>query len=271
MKIISWNVNGIQGLLKKDLEGNKYNKFQVKNRLSNLIEKEEPDFLCLQEIRCSAKFNASLYLPGYIYANHSKIGKGYSGTMIIAKEKPISVIKDFGTFDSRSFVSQEGRVITLEYEDFYLVNVYTPNSKDNGARLSYRVNVWDNAFLSYIKHLQKSKKVITCGDFNVVPSDLDSYKPMKKFPGATPEEQKSFHGLLNLTELIDSYRIFNPKGLKWSWHYPWHRKAGLGCRLDFCLIPLEYQSFITRADILDTLGSDHQPIILSLDLDEKEL
>jgi exodeoxyribonuclease-3 len=267
MKIISWNINGLQGILKKSRDKTIYKSAQRENLLDLVIEKEDPDFLCLQEIRCSNKFDHSKFLfpSTYLnYVNYSKVRKGYSGTMICCKEKPINVTYDFKfkKFNNDEEYNSEGRVITLEYKDFYLINVYTPNSGTDQSRLKYRVEEWDKLTIEYIKILKQDKKdIILVGDLNCVPTDLDCYKKLSNiFAGNTKEEKESFQNILKETEMIDTFRTLHPELNKSSWHGPYSKH---GCRLDFCLISKNLSNQLQESDILNNyIGSDHYPIVV---------
>lgn len=266
MKIISWNVNGIHGILKKDKNGDKHTKFQIDNSLSSMIRDNNPDIVCLQEIRCSSKFDHrscfSYDKYQYVYCNYSKVRKGYSGTMIATKFKPISVSYDFTLITKDIQLNSEGRVITLEYNDFYLINMYTPNS--GTYRLDYRINEWETTTRKYINYLKsKNKGVVLIGDLNCVPHSMDAFKDnLTKFPGATPEEKKAFVTLLNDTDMVDTYRQLHPNTKKFSWFYPCYKSKGYGCRLDFALATKGIN--VKSSDILDYTGSDHLPIIIEL-------
>ncbi len=262
MKIISWNVNGLQSVLKCDMTGVKQSRKPIKeNILNKLIKDNDPDILCLQEIRCSDSFDYKQWINGdwYTYANYCTIKKGYSGTFICSKIKPLSVTMGFP--DEKD---EEGRLITAEYTDYYLINVYTPNTGASIARFEWRINVWEAKMRKYITMLQSKKPVILIGDLNVIPTDLDSYKPFLNLAGSTQEEKDAFVSLLKETGMIDTYRHLNPEGRKYSWHFSWSRKSGLGCRLDFCLISKTLINSLAKADIICHEGSDHMPILVEL-------
>lgn len=263
--IVSWNVNGLQGILKKDCHGQKSSKINSDNALQKMVDEQQPTIICLQEIRCSSKFNHKPYFPGYdyIYVNHAK-KRGYSGTLIASKIEPIRVIYDYELFidPEDSGLTDEGRMITIELEDYYLVNVYTPNiGVKTFARLNWRVNVWECYFREHIKLLSSyGKPVVIVGDLNVIPTKLDSsWKNTRNVTGATPGERQAFAHLLALG-FIDCYRCLYPMVRE----YTWTIDPQIGHRMDFTLVSknLHYQD----SSILDYIGSDHCPIKLSLDV-----
>ena len=205
MKIISWNVNGIRALIKKDI-------------LNNYLEKTKPNFFCMGETKLSIPEESYIEMLQkkisgfrYRYYNTSRARKGYSGVAIFSKKKPISV---FDGINSKVF-DKEGRSITLEFEQFYLINVYVPNSGQTLERLKDRTKLWDRELEKYIIKLEKSKPVILVGDLNCATLDIDVHNPKTciKSAGFTPEERNSFSKILENTKLIDSYRLFNPVGV----------------------------------------------------------
>lgn len=255
MKLISWNVNGIRACISKGC--------------LDFLKKESPDIFCLQEIKAHPEqVDADLSMYENHYWNPAE-KKGYSGTAIFSKIKPIS-IKNGGL----GILEDEGRIITLEFETFYLVNVYTPNSKRDLTRLDLRYNEWDKAFLSYLKSLEKNKPVITCGDLNVAHTKLDIARPdgnkttatRPGNPGFTDKERKRFSDYLN-AGFIDTFRQLNPEKIKYSW---WSymrnvRARNIGWRIDYFLTSNSLKSKIKKADILtEVMGSDHCPILLEM-------
>lgn len=273
MKIISWNVNGLQGILKKSIDNKKTTKITNENPLSCLIEKENPDILCLQEIRCSETFNCSPYLFSHVYMNCAQSKKGYSGTLVCSKIQPLSIKYNFEDFKEEteldSELTTEGRLMTLEYGNFYLINVYSPNSKPDLSRLDFRINVWEKTLRNYVKMLQSKKRVILVGDLNCISNDLDIYNPDLNWAGTTMEEKAAFKVLLQEADMVDTFRELHPKSKKYSWSSPWLRKQNQGCRLDFFLASSQLKSQIKNADILSYEGSDHRPIVLEIDLPAK--
>lgn len=252
MKLVSWNVNGIRAAIKKDF-------------LQSMATMDA-DVLCLQETKAQddqvveALNDVSDY---YIYTN-SAVKKGYSGTALLTKKEPINVTVDIGIEEH----DQEGRVITAEFEKFYLTTVYTPNSGSELKRLDYRQS-WDKEFLSYLKELEKSKPVIACGDLNVAHNDIDLARPKpnyNKSAGYMQEEIDGFDNLIN-AGFVDSFRHMNPEKIKYSW---WSYRAGaraknVGWRIDYFITSPDVISSIKDADILnDIFGSDHCPVSLDL-------
>lgn len=249
MKIISWNVNGIRATLKKDF---------VKT-----ISKLNPDIICLQETKSPGEA-VDIDLPQYeMYWNHAQ-KKGYSGTLILTKLKPLCVKNGLGIAKH----DDEGRVITAEYENFYLVNVYVPNSKRKLERLDYRVNEWDTDFLQYLKKLEKRKPVIFCGDLNVAHTEIDLSNPStnRRNHGFTDEERAGFDNIVQ-AGFMDSFRVFE-KGIE---HYTWWspmnncRQRNIGWRIDYFCVSSSFMPSVKKSTILkDVLGSDHCPILLEL-------
>jgi len=253
MHLVSWNVNGIRAMIKKDF---------IKD-----IKAIDPDILCLQETKANPEEvkTASLLLPEYhTYTNSSKARKGYSGTAILSKEKPIEVTYDLGIDEH----DQEGRVITAEFGAFYLVTVYTPNSGEGMKRLDYRQS-WDEAFRDHVQALDERKPVIVCGDLNVAHTEMDLARPKPNYNSASGYTQVEIDGLDNLLSvgLFDSFRRFYPEEIKYSW---WNYKYGararnVGWRIDYFLVSDQLKDQIEGADIYnELLGSDHCPVALKL-------
>jgi len=259
MKIIAWNINGIRATMKE-------------KDLYDLIEEEKPSIICFGETKISCPFNdvqdkLKEQIKGYKYRYWSPclIKNGYSGTAIFSKKKPINVI--YGLFDNEKQIDDEGRVITLEFDKFMLLHVYTPNSGEQLARLEYRTKTWDKIFKKNIIELQKKKPVIICGDLNVAHHEIDLKNPKTnlKTAGYTKEERESFDKLLQEANLIDTYRHLNPEKIEYSyWSYRFNsRKKNTGWRIDYFLISEKYIKNIKKSLILtDILGSDHAPIKL---------
>jgi len=260
IKLISWNINGLGGMLKKNPLGGCMNAAEARiqaNVLETLVRQEEPDILCLQEIRCTEK---TQWMPmKYTYTNYNQTSrKGYSGVLVATHLAPLSV-----AYDLEGIEEKEGRVITVEFEDFFVVNCYSPNI--GSRRLVYRVNVWEPALRRHIQRLQQRKGIILCGDLNVVPTDLDM-NLTKTIPGATEEERKAFHQLLDETHSTDSFRYLHPNTRQYTWGGLWMRQKGQGARLDFFIVPTSWAEagVINRSEMLDYRGSDHIPIVLGL-------
>jgi exodeoxyribonuclease-3 len=263
MKIIAWNVNGIRAMIKK-------------KDLFTLINKEDPDIFCLGETKISCPYdevekvlNEHLESKYYNFWSPCKVKGGYSGTAIFTKKKPTNVI--YGLKVDDTDYDDEGRVITCEFSKYYLIHVYTPNSGQELARLDYRTNVWDNAFIKYILKLQSNKKVIVCGDLNVAHTEIDLKNPKTNLrtAGYTIEERESFTKLLEQTELIDTFRYENPDVIKYSyWSYRFNsRVKNAGWRIDYFLIDKRLKKKLIESNILtEIMGSDHAPIIMEINL-----
>ena len=261
MKIIAWNVNGIRSLLKTE-------------HLDNLINAENPDIFCMGETKISCPYDEveteivkKFPQFKYRYWSPCKTKKGYSGTSIFSIKKPISI--GYGLKDKNKEIDDEGRVITLEYKNIYLIHVYTPNSGQALARLEWRTNTWDRAFETYIKDLKKIKPVIVCGDLNVArqPIDLKNPKTNLKTAGFTIEERESFEKLILNTELIDSYRYLYPEKIEYSyWSYMRNsREKNIGWRIDYFLIDPKLKNKLKESTIITNIfGSDHAPIKIKI-------
>jgi len=262
MKIIAWNINGIRSLMKEEY-------------LYKLIEDENPSIICLGETKISCPFvdvqnELKEKITGYKYRFWSpcKTKGGYSGTAIFSKKNPLTI--SYGLKDKNDKeLDDEGRVICLEFDKFFLLHVYTPNSGAELKRLDFRVSTWDVAFRNYIIHLQKKKAVIVCGDLNVAHKEIDLKNPKTntKTAGYTKEERNSFDKLLEEAKLVDTYRHLNRDTVEYSyWSYRFNsRKKNTGWRIDYFLINEKYIKNIKKSLILtDILGSDHAPIKLSI-------
>lgn len=252
MKLISWNVNGIRACLTKGFE----------ERFQEL----DADIFCLQETKCQ-QGQVKLELPGYYqywnYANR----KGYSGTAIFTKKEPISVFNGMGIEEH----DKEGRVITLEFEDFYMVTVYTPNSQSELRRLEYRMQ-WEKDFLSYLLNLQEKKPVIVCGDLNVAHKDIDLKNPKtnRNNPGFTDEERACFSTMLE-SGFVDTFRYFYPdlEGAYSWWSYRFKaREKNAGWRIDYFLVSPVLASKLDDAKIHSgIMESDHCPVELTINME----
>ena len=261
MKIISWNVNGIRAVHKKGL-------------FIPFIKKYQPEVLCLQETKAE-KGQSEIDLPEYEEYWNSALKKGYSGTAIFTKEKPESVVlglpEDIArkydlTNDKYGDPNTEGRLITLELKKFFVVSVYTPNSKDDLSRIPLRHKKWDPAFLEYMKALEKKKPVIFCGDLNVAhtPEDLARPKANEGMKGFTSEEREGIDNAV-AAGFIDSFRVFTKGPGHYSWwsHFANARARNIGWRIDYIFISKKLKSRLHYAKILpDVLGSDHFPGML---------
>lgn len=249
MKLISWNVNGIRACLKKGF--------------LEYFDEQNADIFCLQETKLS-EGQLELELKGYHQYWNYAVKKGYSGTAIFTKKEPLSVSYGIGIEEH----DQEGRVITLEFENFYMVTVYTPNSKDELLRLDYRM-VWEDEFRKYLKTLETKKPVVVCGDLNVAHKEIDLKNPKtnKRNPGFTDEERDKFSILLN-SGFIDTFRYFFPDlehAYSW-WSYRANaRKNNTGWRIDYFVVSNALEKNLVSAEIHSQQeGSDHCPVVLEL-------
>lgn len=248
-KMISWNVNGLRAIYAKGFV--------------DIFNKINADIFCIQETKLQ-EGQIDLNLPGYeMYWNYAE-KKGYSGTAIFTRIKPISVKKGIGVEEH----DKEGRVITLEFEDYYLVTVYTPNSQAELTRLGYRMK-WEEDFKAYLKKLEEKKPVVVCGDLNVAHKDIDLKNPKtnRKNAGFTDEEREKFSKLLE-SGFIDTFRYFYPteegKYSWWSYRFG-ARKKNAGWRIDYFLVSKCLKNRLKSVDILsDIMGSDHCPVELVL-------
>ena len=249
MKFISWNVNGLRAVMGKDFMG--------------IFEKLDADFFCLQETKLQAG-QIEMELPGYYqYWNYAE-KKGYSGTAVFTKFEPVQVSYGIGIEEH----DHEGRVITLEYPDFYLVNVYTPNSQEELKRLDYRMQ-WEDAFRAYLNRLASGKGVIACGDMNVAHKEIDLKNPKTNHnnAGFTDQERGKMSELLE-SGFVDSYRHFYPdtEGVYSWWSYRFQaRVRNTGWRIDYFLVSEQIKERMLGAAIhTDIFGSDHCPVELTL-------
>jgi len=251
MKIISWNVNGIRAVLKKGF--------------SDFVHKTKPDILCLQETKAHPD-QVDKMLDNYEHHYwNSADKKGYSGTAVFSKIKPLKVVYGGGLDEGET----EGRVIMLEYDDFYLVNVYTPNSQRGLTRLTYRQK-WDRAFLKYLKELEKEKPVVLCGDLNVAHKEIDLARPKnnKKNAGFTEEERKGMDNYVK-AGFVDTFRMFTEKGGHYSWwSYMFNSRAkDVGWRIDYFIVSGKLKSKVENSRILKmVMGSDHAPVELKINI-----
>ncbi|HKM17140.1 MAG: exodeoxyribonuclease III [Firmicutes bacterium] len=252
MKMISWNVNGLRACLR--------------HGFMDFFNDINSDFVCLQETRLQPG-QIELDLPGYEqYWNYPLQKKGYSGTAIFTKHTPMSIINGIGHEEH----DQEGRTITLEYEQFYLVTVYTPNSQRGLARLEYRMK-WEDDFRSYLLKLEQEKPVIMCGDLNVAHKEIDLKNPEtnRRSAGFTDEERAKFTVLLE-SGFIDTFRHFYPDrtdAYTWWSNFFNARERNIGWRIDYFLVSDDLQDQLIGAKIHDQVfGSDHCPVELEIDL-----
>ncbi len=265
MRIFSWNVNGLRAVLKK-------------GALQDFIEAEKPDVLCLQETKAK-QGQAEVDLAEYEEIWNSAERAGYSGTAIFTKVKPLSVRFGFseeveqsvdGWEDAFGDARKEGRVLTAEFEDFYLVNAYVPNEKDDLGRLKYRELTWDKALLAYMKQLDARKPVLVCGDLNVAHEEIDLARP-KQNEGHAGFTKSGRQGMTNFLAagFIDTFRELHPDEARYTW---WSYRGGarqrnVGWRIDYFLASERLRERIKAADICDeVMGSDHCPVMIELAL-----
>lgn len=265
MKIFSWNVNGIRSVIQKGV-------------FLPFIAEHKPDILCLQETKAQ-RGQVEVDLPEYHEYWNSAVKKGYSGTAIFSRAEPLGTangfpdklaerydLKDGDDRDS----STEGRVITAEYEQFYVVTVYTPNAKEDLSRLPLRHEHWDPAFLAYCKELEKKKPVIFCGDLNVAHTELDlaNPKPNRGKKGFTLEERAGFQNFID-TGFVDTLRLFKQGNGHYSWwsHRANARERNIGWRIDYVLVSSALKDRVKSAEIhASVMGSDHCPVSIELAL-----
>ena len=250
MKLISLNVNGLRACLGKGF--------------LDFFHQEKADIFCIQETKMQ-EGQAELSLEGYSQYWNSAVKKGYSGTAVFSRIAPLSVVYDIGCEEH----SGEGRAITLEFENFYLVNVYTPNSQQELARLDYRM-LWEDAFREYIGKLDQKKPVVICGDMNVAHQEIDLKNPKtnRRNAGFTDEERNKMTELLQ-AGFVDSFRYLHPdaQGAYSWWSYRFRaREKNAGWRIDYFLVSQRWADRIKLAEIhSEIFGSDHCPVSLELD------
>ena len=251
MKFASWNVNGLRACLGKGFV--------------DYVTREAPDILCLQEPKLQPE-QAVFDLPGYHRYFHSADKKGYSGTAVLTRQEPLSVQYDFGDDIHR----HEGRLITAEYPDFYLVCCYTPNSQDGLRRLDYRMQ-WEDDLRQYLLELDQKKPVVYCGDLNVAHQEIDLKNPQsnRRNAGFSDEERGKMTELLS-SGFVDTFRHLHPDttGVYSWWSYRFNARANnAGWRIDYFLVSRRLQDRILAAEIrTEVTGSDHCPVILELDV-----
>lgn len=249
MKLISWNVNGIRACINKGFY--------------DFLKESNTDILCIQETKMQVG-QVEILSEGYLQYASSAVKKGYSGTMVFTKIKPLSVAYGMGIEEH----DQEGRLVTLEYDNFYLVNCYTPNSKNELQRLEYRM-VWEDDFRAYLKQLETKKPVILCGDLNVAHQEIDLKNPKtnRRNAGFTDEERNKMTTLLE-SGFVDTFRYLYPDATdKYSWwSYRFNaRDRNVGWRIDYFIVSEALKQYIKEASIYpEVLGSDHCPVMLEI-------
>lgn len=265
MKIFSWNVNGIRAVIKK-------------GDFKRFLDTYDPDILCLQETK-AFDHQIEVDFPQYEEYWCSAEKKGYSGTAIFTKYAPLScvygipdeIVQKYALFDSYGDTTKEGRVITLEFEPFYVSTVYTPNAKDDLTRIPMREKNWDPAYLEYMNSLAKIKPVIFCGDFNVAHTEDDLARPKENEgnKGFTIEERKGFDAMLS-SGFLDSFRLFTQGNGFYTWWSHWGaaRERNVGWRIDYVMASKELVPMIQKAQIHPgVLGSDHCPVSIEVAVD----
>ncbi|MBT2725445.1 exodeoxyribonuclease III [Bacillus sp. ISL-75] len=250
MKLVSWNVNGLRACVKKGF--------------LDYFDEVDADIFCVQETKLQ-EGQISLELAGYHQYWNYAIKKGYSGTAVFTKNKPLSVRYGVGTDETEG----EGRILTLEFDDFFLVNVYTPNSQRDLARINYRLD-WEDRILLHLKELDELKPVVLCGDLNVAHQEIDLRNPKSNNgnSGFTEEERGKMTSLL-AEGFVDSYRHFNPEqeGAYTWWSYMAKvREKNIGWRIDYFIVSERLRERLKNVDIhCNVMGSDHCPVILEMD------
>ena len=252
MKIICWNVNGVRAVVKKGF--------------SDQVNSWEADIICLQETKAQDDQvqEALKDIQGYQVFSNSAVRKGYSGTAIMTKHEPLEVTYGIGKTEH----DQEGRVVTAEFQDYFLISAYIPNSGSGMSRLDYR-QTWDKDFRSFLNKLQKKKPVIACGDFNVAHQPIDLARPKENYNKTSGYTQTEIDGMDALLKagFVDTYRHLRPEEVGYSW---WSARFGareknIGWRIDYFLVSKPMMSAVQDSYIMpDEMGSDHCPIVLTL-------
>lgn len=253
MKIVSWNINGIRAIIKKDFAG--------------IVDRMEADIICLQETKAQDDqvIEALRGIDNYDIFSSSAERKGYSGTAVMTRIKPLAVSRGIGMNEH----DNEGRVVSLEYDGFYLVNVYVPNSGNELKRLGYRQE-WDRVFFDYLKKLEKKKPVIACGDFNVAHREIDLARPKENYNKTAGYMQEEIDGMDRFLEggFTDTFRHFYPdkKDVYSWWSYRTRgRENNVGWRIDYFLVSKALVPSVRKAEILNEIeGSDHCPVTLEI-------
>lgn len=250
MKLVSWNVNGIRACITKGF--------------NDFFKDINADIFAVQETKMQ-EGQADISIDGYYHYMNSAIKKGYSGTLIYTKKKPLNVKYGIDIEEHNT----EGRVITLEFDDFYFVTVYTPNSQDGLKRLDYRMKFEDD-FRNYLISLKKQKHVILCGDLNVAHNEIDLKNPLQNMQNAgfSKEERNQFSNLLE-SGFVDSFRYLYPDKVMYSWwsYRFFAREKNIGWRIDYFVVSDDLKNKLIDSTIMtDILGSDHAPVVLEIDL-----
>lgn len=266
MKIITLNVAGIRAILSKNKQGKR--ETDDPNVIEALIKEQTPDIIALQETKCPENLNTKLDLNIYPFQKiiASQTRKGYSGVGIFSKIQPLKVLDNFPLEHN-----EEGRVLALEFEKFYLINAYVPNSKADLSRLEYRITKWEPTMREYINKLQETKPVIYVADLNVAPTEIDIYKAKghERTAGFTIEERTEYPKLITECKLIDTYRHLYPEKREYTYfsNFAKSRERNAGWRIDMALVSNKIKNKIKEVNILkDYHGSDHVPVVLEIDL-----
>ncbi|MGE5327855.1 MAG: exodeoxyribonuclease III [Thiobacillus sp.] len=265
MRLFSWNVNGLRAVVNKGA----FQKF---------IDEYKPDILCMQETK-AMQGQAEIDLPEYTEYWNSALRPGYSGTAIFTKIKPIQVLYGFADeiaekynliHDGYGDPKEEGRVLSLEFDNFWVITVYTPNAKRDLSRLELRHKQWDPAFIEHVKELEKSKPVLVCGDFNVAHKEIDLANPKQneKNAGFTPEEREGFDKIIN-AGLVDVFReAFPDKTGAYTW-WTWRanaRERNVGWRIDYWLASKSISNKVVNPQVCpEVIGSDHCPVSIEIE------
>lgn len=264
MKLISWNINGIRAVHRKGL-------------FVPFIQKYKPDIVCLQETKAE-QHQSEVDLPDYEEYWNSASRRGYSGTAIFTRTKPIAIMNDipediakkYGLAgDGHGNPNEEGRVIAAEFDDFYVVTVYTPNAKEDLSRIPLRHKQWDPAFLEYMQRLDKRKPVLFCGDLNVAHTedDLANPKPNRGKHGFTLEEREGIDNMIR-QGFVDTFRLFTQGNGHYTWwsHFGKSRERNVGWRIDYWFASKRINSKVKKSTILpEVMGSDHCPVLLEIE------
>ncbi len=251
MRLISWNVNGLRAVMNKGFE--------------EIVKSFNADIFCLQETKCQPE-QIKLKLDGYHQYFNSAERKGYSSTAVFSKKEPLNVVFDFADMSDHP---KEGRVMTLEFADFYLVNAYVPNSKEKLARLDYRLK-WEEALLEHLNKLDNVKPIIYCGDLNVAHNEIDLKNPSTNHfsAGFSDEERNAFTHLLS-NGYVDTYRYLYPEKIQYSWwsYKTKARERNAGWRIDYFVVSERLKNKVTDSIIHNEIyGSDHCPIELDINM-----
>jgi exodeoxyribonuclease-3 len=265
--------------MSKTRDGQKHNTFIENNALKTILKNEEPDIVCLQEVRCNNNFDINTILHydklGYMLVgtNCSKAKSGYSGVLILSKLKPLNVVYDFPHLPDSNILNVEGRLLTVEYHSFVLINAYVPNSKPDLSRLDFRIQEWEVNMRKHIDSMKKqfNKPIIACADWNVAPQNIDVHnaKSAKNKHGFTEEEKVAFQQLIDKCQMIDTFRLMHPNTIKYSWwsNFAKSRERNLGWRIDTILVSSSLKRKVKDANIhTEYMGSDHAPVYLTISI-----